>query len=149
MFLGAKSSTIHRVFTRSGKPLTISSFPFFLLCLLFFFLFLFLLFFSYISVSTTPHRSHFGSRAISARTGVTAVSDRATRACRASLFKMAQVSHGNHGRALVIGSRAVSALFTKFDLVMGLFSFLVVLASLLVWGRSAAVGALVYEIRCA
>ena len=52
-----------------------------------------------------------------------------------SLFKMAQVSHGNHGRALVIGSSAVSALFTKFDLVMGLFSFLVVLASLLVWGE--------------
>ena len=33
-------------------------------------------------------RSHFGSRAISARTGVTAVSDRATRACRVPLFKM-------------------------------------------------------------
>ena len=42
------------------------------------------------------------------------------------------VSHGNHGRALVVGSRAVSALFTKFGLVMGLFSFLVILASMLV-----------------
>ena len=66
-----------------------------------------------------------------------------------SLFKMAQVSHGNHGRALVIGSRAVSALFTKFDLVMGLFSFLVVQCFVAGWRRSAAVGALVYEIRCA
>ena len=45
------------------------------------------------------------------------------------------VSHGNHGRVLVIGSRAVSALFTKFGLAMGLFSFLVVLASLLVGGE--------------
>ena len=49
-----------------------------------------------------------------------------------NVFVHAGVSHGNHGRALVIGSRAVSALFTKFGLVMGLFSFLVVLASLLV-----------------
>ena len=49
-----------------------------------------------------------------------------------ALDRMAVISHGNHGRALVIGSRAVSALFTKFGLVMGLFSFLVVLASLLV-----------------
>ena len=50
MFFGATSSTIQRIFTRSGKSLTISSFSFFLLCLLFFqfLLFIFIFFFFFL-----------------------------------------------------------------------------------------------------
>ena len=45
------------------------------------------------------------------------------------------ISHGNVGRAFVVGGKAVSAPTTQFDLVKGLSSFLVLLASLLVVGE--------------